>query len=157
MNESQSLQLLKESILATGKYSPTQDFLGAASVGILVNKTPVLLIGFGDDPSAHQIADRLLACPEFIHLIHYIFEDDADHISKGIVVNSNFTQESYPCVMTSVQGRIEDGYGVGKLEAIALEAGEMLAFSICINSAIMRCFHPESTPLSFQIDLKDKV
>lgn len=156
MNEAQSLQLIEESILGVGEYYPSQKFIAGASIAIMVNQRPVLLLGYSSDENAYRIADRLLACPEFIQLINFIYANEDNHISKGIVLNRTLTQDHFKCLMTSKQGHLNHAHECCEVEAIAVEHGEMLTFSICVNSAIMLCFYPEAKPLSIQVELKNR-
>lgn len=155
MNQEQGLKLLKESILTTGEFTPSQNFLSDRSVGIAINGKPIILLGWADDEESNHIADRLVSNSHFHRLVDYVF-GSCESVEKITVHNSEVCKTiSYPCITESEQGLVEDGQGSGTLVALILKDDRPdFGFGICVNNSIMQSFYPEAKPLSVQIELK---
>ena len=69
MNNEQALQLLKESILSTGTYNPSESFNNSKSVALELNDKPIILLGWEDDQESNEIATRLISNHQFLQLI----------------------------------------------------------------------------------------
>ena len=153
MNANQVLQLLKESIITSGTYRPSESFKGDSSVGIALNGKPILLLGWHDDKDSQSVTERLLINEQFAELVRYIYGDSAG-LSKVIVKSSAACPlDLYLAVVKSAQGQTEDGTGKDELQGIVVDDRQDFAVGLCINDSIMKCFYPDAKPLSVQIDI----
>lgn len=155
MNQAQAAQLLKESILMPGSYSPSTRFMRSRSVALEVNEKPILLLGWEEDQESHEIADRLISNPYFKALIEYEY-GTIDSVKKTIVENGELClKASYNCITKSEQGFVEEGHQNGELVAIVLEDNKALGFGMSISNGIMQCFYPDALALSVQVEFND--
>lgn len=155
MTNKEALQLLKESILTTGTYVPSENFKNSNSIALELNGKPIILLGWEEDQESDNVANRLIENKHFLSLLKYEY-GFIESLEKKIVSNrESCPKASYHCITTSKQGMIEDGKGIGDLVAIILNEKDSLGFGMCINNSIMKCFFPYATTLSLQVELKD--
>ena len=153
MNNEQALQLLKESILMTGTYNPSERFNNSKSVALELNDKPIIILGWEDDQESNDIATRLISSHHFLQLITHEY-GLIESLKKTIVTNREVCPDSsYNCIIKSEQGLIEDGQGAGELVAVILDDNNALGFGICVNNDIMKCFYPNAKSLSSQVEL----
>lgn len=154
ISNDQWLCLLKESILAVGKYIVEPEFYNGQSVAIILDETPVVLLGWPSEPLSHEVADRLLASEEFKTLV---FQENPQGkiLRKAIVKNKDFCSlsQKYDCLTESQQGFEENGLGQGMLVAV-FPNNDSISFALgaCINNSIMKCFYPDAQDLSIDLN-----
>lgn len=148
MNQTQALQLLKESILTVGVYELSEEFKQSNSIAIELNQKPILLLGYEGDKESDDIANRLLKSDQFLKLVMYEF-GHVETLKKTVVVNKDVcVNPSYKCITKSEQGLEEDGSGTGQLVAVNPDNKDAFGFGICVNNEIMKCFYPDAKDLS---------
>lgn len=155
------IQLLKESILALAYYEPTPDFYSKKSIGIAMNGKPLLSFGDSDDYESNNTVNRLLKCSDFINAVEYQFGNVI--LSKVEINNKSILERKLLGLRLSIQGvadipndlKVKDGI----LEAVFLidpKSISSLALHCCIQTNIMKCFHPEAKRLSYNLEIKQK-
>lgn len=153
MNTVKALQLLKESVITSGTYRPSESFKRFTSVGIALKGKPILLLGWNDDEASQNVTDRLLVNEQFAELVQYIYGDSAG-LSKAVVKNSDACPlDLYLAIVKSEQGKEEDGTSEDELQGIVIDDRQDFAVGLCINDSIMKCFYPAANSLSVQIEI----
>lgn len=155
-----TVSLLKESILALSYYDPSDDFYNEKSVGIAVNGKPLLVLGPSDDAKSNSIADRLLKCTDFVDAVEYQYGQVI--LTKVVVSNADIGKHQMLGLHESKQGVMDSPNDLrvkgAVLEAIFVpdpKSISSLALHCCIQTNIMKCFHPEANRLSYTLELKE--
>lgn len=157
-----TLKLLNESALSLAYYEPTQEFLSTISIGIAVNGMPFMIFGKTTDPISNFTVDRLLKSQDFLDAVEYQYGPAI--LSKIEFDNDKITNSKLLGIRKSTQGKLDTPQNLESkgavLEAIFLREPSTvssLALHCCIQSNIMLCIDPDSKPLSYSLDLKNKV
>lgn len=146
-------QALKESIISPGIYTPRLSFLSAKSIGIVVDGKPIVLLGFEGDEDSNDVADRLLASPQFHALVKYEF-GEYQELTKEIISNDAYcATKEYNAVVKSEQGKIEAGHEEGRLEAVLPVGSQAFGFGMCVSNELAKCFFPDAVDISCDIVL----
>lgn len=148
MNTEQMDAILKASSLAVGSYTPSNQLLKSNSIVITYNHSPMLAVGKEGDQQAMDLATRLIHTPDFQAICQVEYGFPAQ-LNIAIMPNARLlnSYECYYSLIKSEQGAIEATGLHSQLEAITLSKNSTFAQRLCISSAVMQCFHPESKPL----------
>ena len=98
LSESIVQQLLKESPITPGHYSPSDSFKDWSSVAIALDDEPIMLIGWSDDSDSHDVAARLLDNEDFATLVRYEY-GCSDNMTKVVIDNADIdSNQEYNCI-----------------------------------------------------------
>lgn len=155
------LKLLKESILSLAYYEPTADFYNEKSVGIAINGKPLIIFGESKDVVSNEIADRLLKCTDFFDAVEYKFGNVI--LSKIEIENKSIDCKKLLGIRLSKQGNLDTPIDL-RVEGAVLEgifliepkSISSLALHCCIQTNIMKCFHPEAKRLSYNLEINER-